>query len=57
VALHRLAQRDWARPASGRGSRAVKYRHLLNEALKVGDRELAVLCLLMLRGVSGFHVL
>ena len=48
--LHRLAHRDWARLASGPGSRAVKYRHLLDDALAVGERELAVLCVLMLRG-------
>jgi uncharacterized protein len=50
AALRRLAQRGWARLASGPGSRAVKFRHLLNEALEVSDRELAVLCVLMLRG-------
>ena len=50
AALRRLAQRNWARLASGPGSRAVKFRHLLNEALELGDRELAVLCVLMLRG-------
>ena len=50
AAVHRLVQRDWARFASGPGSRAVKYRHLLDEALDVGERELAVLCVLMLRG-------
>jgi uncharacterized protein YceH (UPF0502 family) len=50
--LQRLVHRDWARLASGPGSRAVKYRHLLDEALDVGDRELAVLCVLMLRGAQ-----
>jgi uncharacterized protein len=50
AALHRLAQRGWARLASGPGSRAVKYRHLLGDALDVDERELAVLCVLMLRG-------
>ena len=50
AALHRLAQRDWARLASGPGSRAVKYRHLLDGALELSDAELAVLCVLMLRG-------
>jgi uncharacterized protein len=49
-ALDRLAARGWARLASGPGSRAVKYRHLLPEALEISDRELAVLCVLMLRG-------
>ena len=50
AALLRLSQRGWARLASGPGSRAVKYRHLLGDALEVGDAELAVLCVLMLRG-------
>jgi uncharacterized protein YceH (UPF0502 family) len=50
AALDRLAARGWARLASGPGSRAVKYRHLLPEALEISDRELAVLCVLMLRG-------
>jgi uncharacterized protein YceH (UPF0502 family) len=49
-ALHRLAQRGWTRLASGAGSRARKYRHLLPEALGVGDEELALLVVLMLRG-------
>jgi uncharacterized protein len=52
AALHRLVQRKWARLASGPGSRAVKYRHLLDEALGVADGELAVLCVLMLRGAQ-----
>jgi uncharacterized protein len=50
AALHRLDQRRWARLASGPGSRAVKYRHLLDEALGLTDPETAVLCVLMLRG-------
>ena len=50
AAVHQLVQRDWARFASGPGSRAVKYRHLLDETLDVGERELAILCVLMLRG-------
>ena len=49
-ALHRLSRRRWARLASGAGSRAPKYRHLLDEALGLPDAELAVLCVLMLRG-------
>jgi uncharacterized protein len=52
AAVHRLVQRNWARFASGPGSRAVKYRHLLDEALDIGERELAVLCVLMLRGAQ-----
>src|SRR5689334_16229629 len=49
-ALHRLSRRRWARLASGPGSRAPKYRHLLDEALALPDDELGVLCVLMLRG-------
>ena len=49
-ALHRLAQRRWARLASGPGSRAVKYRHLLDEALGLSGSDLSILAVLMLRG-------
>jgi uncharacterized protein YceH (UPF0502 family) len=49
-ALHRLSRRRWARLASGQGSRAPKYRHLLDEALPLPGDELALLCVLMLRG-------
>ena len=49
-AVTRLARRRWARLASGAGSRASKYRHLLDEALTSAPDELAVLCVLMLRG-------
>lgn len=49
-ALRRTAQRGWTRLASGAGSRARKYRHLLPEALGLGDDELALLGVLMLRG-------
>src|SRR5688572_23804282 len=52
AALQRLVKRNWARLASGRGSRAVKYRHLLDEALDLTEGELAVLCVLMLRGAQ-----
>ena len=51
-ALHRLSRRRWARLASGPGSRAPKYRHLLDEALGLPENELAVLCVLMLRGAQ-----
>jgi uncharacterized protein len=50
AALDRLAQKRWARMASGQGSRAPKYRHLLSETLGVGAGELSVLAVLMLRG-------
>ena len=49
-AVARLSRRRWARLASGAGSRASKYRHLLDEALTRAPDELAVLCVLMLRG-------
>jgi uncharacterized protein YceH (UPF0502 family) len=49
-ALRRLALRGWTRLASGAGSRARKYRHLLPEALGIRDDELALLAVLMLRG-------
>ncbi|HYH58939.1 MAG TPA: YceH family protein [Thermoleophilaceae bacterium] len=50
VALERLGRRRWVRLASGAGSRATKYRHLLDEALGLDRPELAVLTVLMLRG-------
>jgi uncharacterized protein YceH (UPF0502 family) len=49
-ALHRLSRRRYARLASGPGSRAAKYRHLVDEALGLGPAELSVLAVLMLRG-------
>jgi uncharacterized protein YceH (UPF0502 family) len=49
-ALHRLERRGYTRLASGAGSRAAKYRHLLAEALPMGEDEHAVVCVLMLRG-------
>ena len=49
-ALHRLERRSFVRLASGRGSRAPKYRHLLAEALPMEEDEQAVMCVLMLRG-------
>lgn len=51
-ALHRLERRGWARLASGRGSRAPKYRHLLAEALPLSGQEHAVVCVLALRGAQ-----
>jgi uncharacterized protein YceH (UPF0502 family) len=51
-ALDRLTRRRWARLASGAGSRAVKYRHLLDEALGLSDADLALLAVLMLRGAQ-----
>jgi len=49
-ALQRLARRGWTRLASGAGSRAAKYRQLFDEALGLSGEEVAVICVLMLRG-------
>ena len=49
-ALHRLERRGYTRLASGAGSRAAKYRHLLADALPMSSAEQAVMCVLMLRG-------
>jgi uncharacterized protein len=51
-ALRRLALRGWTRLASGAGSRARKYRHLLDEALALDPAELALVTVLMLRGAQ-----
>jgi uncharacterized protein len=51
-ALRRTALRGWTRLTSGAGSRARKYRHLLDDALGVDPGELAVLAVLMLRGAQ-----
>ena len=52
AALRRTAQRGWTRLASGAGSRARKYRHLLPEALGLDDAEVSLLAVLMLRGAQ-----
>ena len=49
-ALQRLWRKEWARLASGQGSRAVKYRQLVQETLGLADDEISILCVLMLRG-------
>src|SRR5437667_7360431 len=51
-ALDRLGHRGWVRLASGPGSRAVKFRHLLDEALGLSAPQISVLCLLTLRGAQ-----
>jgi uncharacterized protein len=50
AALERMSDRGWTRFASGASSRALKYRHLLNEALSLSDGEISLLAVLMLRG-------
>src|SRR5256886_17183211 len=42
-ALERLDRKRWARLASGPGSRAVKFRHLLDEALGLDGGEISLL--------------
>jgi uncharacterized protein YceH (UPF0502 family) len=51
-ATTRLARRRWARLTSGAGSRAPKFRHLLEDSLTRAPDELAMLCVLMLRGAQ-----
>jgi uncharacterized protein len=51
-ALAHSYRRGWTRLTSGHGSRAAKYRHLLDEALGLGSDELAVLAVLMLRSAQ-----
>ena len=45
-----LSRKGWVRLASGAGSRAVKYRQLLDRELDASDADLAVLGVLLLRG-------
>jgi uncharacterized protein YceH (UPF0502 family) len=52
IALAALSRRGWARIASGPGSRAVKYRHLFDEALGLSHAEVSLLAVLMLRGTQ-----
>lgn len=49
-AAQRLSHYGLARLASGAGSRAVKYRHLVEDALGLSAGDLAVLGVLLLRG-------
>jgi uncharacterized protein YceH (UPF0502 family) len=49
-AIARLRRREWIRFASGQGSRAAKYRHLLDQALRLDSAEQAILTEMLLRG-------
>lgn len=49
-AAQRLGERGWARFTSGAGSRAAKYRQTFDSALGLSPEEMAVFCVLMLRG-------
>src|ERR687892_2601166 len=50
--LEHLSRRGWVRLASGPGSRAVKYRHLFDEALDLSHAEVSLLAVLALRGAQ-----
>jgi uncharacterized protein len=52
IGLAGLSRRGWARLASGPGSRVVKYRHLLDEALGLSHAQSSLLSVLMLRGAQ-----
>ena len=49
-ALARLQEKRMAGPASGADSRVTKYEHRLQEVFNLDRREIAVLCVLLLRG-------
>jgi uncharacterized protein YceH (UPF0502 family) len=49
-ALGELSRRGWVRLTSRAGSRTAKYRQLFDEVLGLGDADVAVLTVLMLRG-------
>jgi len=50
AALERLGRNGLVRFTSAQGSRSAKYRQIAGEQLGIGDAELAVLALLMVRG-------
>ena len=49
-ALDRLGRRKWTTLASWSTARSVKYKHVFDTALGLSDAQLALLCVLMLRG-------
>ncbi len=51
-AAQRLCRYGLARLASGHSSRATKYRHLAEESLGLDREQLAILCVLLLRGAQ-----
>jgi uncharacterized protein YceH (UPF0502 family) len=48
--IDRLTRRKWTTLASWSTSRSVKYKHLLDQALRLDDPQLALMTVLMLRG-------
>lgn len=51
-ALETLRHRGLASKVSGAGHRVEKYGHRLGDTMNLGRRELAILCVLMLRGAQ-----
>ena len=51
-AIDTLRRQDFVRSFQGSGERVPKYQHLLTEAGELSRAELAVLCVLMLRGAQ-----
>jgi uncharacterized protein YceH (UPF0502 family) len=51
-ALASLSRRGWVRLTSGPGSRAAKYRQMLDQALQLDGEQTAILCVLLLRGAQ-----
>ena len=51
-AIDRLTRRKWVTLASWSTARSLKYKHLLDQALGLGDPQLAVMIVLMLRGAQ-----
>jgi hypothetical protein len=49
-ALDRLGRRKWTTLASWSTARSVKYKHVFDQALGLNDPQLALMCVLMLRG-------
>ena len=52
AALDSLQQKRLAGPASGADSRVTKYEHRLQEVFNFDRREIAILCVLLLRGAQ-----
>jgi uncharacterized protein YceH (UPF0502 family) len=50
AAVENLRRRNLVHQIKRSDSRAIKYRHVLTEDMKLDPRELAVMCVLMLRG-------
>lgn len=50
--LQRMHRRELTRVASGHGSRASKYRHMVGETLGLDEAQQSVLCVLLLRGAQ-----